>query len=124
MPPGFGGPTSGTSNLGFFEEEGNSETSGSSGFSAIYIFQKDKMSDKEIEMTKGISNETVCNYFYAVFIIVSILAGIGLINDLFVASRVRPSIGIPIALRAIVVLTLAVANTLFLYIMCARSLLK
>jgi hypothetical protein len=82
------------------------------------------MSDKEIETTKGISNETVCNYFYALFIIVSILAGLGLINDVRIGMMLRPSMGIPIIARAVVVLTLAVANSLFLYIMCARSLLK
>jgi hypothetical protein len=82
------------------------------------------MSDKEIEMTKGISNETVCNYFYALFIILSILAGLALVNDVFVVSRVKASIGVPILVRSVIVLTLAVANSLFLYIMCARSLLK
>ena len=82
------------------------------------------MSDKEIETTKGISNETVCNYFYALFIIVSILAGLALINDVRIGMSVRASVGIPIIARAVVVLALAVANSLFLYIMCARSLLK
>jgi len=85
---------------------------------------KYKMSDKEIETTKGISNETVCNYFYVLFIIVSILAGLGLINDVRIGMMLRPSMGIPLILRSVVVLSLAVANTLFLYIMCARSLLK
>lgn len=82
------------------------------------------MSDREIETTKGISNETVCNYFYVLFIIVSILAGLALINDVRIGMMIRPSMGIPLILRSVVVLSLAVANTLFLYIMCARSLLK
>jgi len=82
------------------------------------------MSDREIETTKGISNETVCNYFYVLFIIVSILAGLGLINDVRIGMMLRPSMGIPLILRSVVVLALAVANSLFLYIMCARSLLK
>lgn len=82
------------------------------------------MGDKEIETTKGISNETVCNYFYALFIIVSILAGLALINDVRIGMMIRPSMGIPLILRSVVVLALAVANSLFLYIMCARSLLK
>lgn len=82
------------------------------------------MGDKEIEMTKSISNETVCNYFFAVFIIVSVLAGLGLIFDVRLGLSTRASIGIPLIARSIVVLTLAVANTLFLYVMCARSLLK
>jgi hypothetical protein len=82
------------------------------------------MSDKEIELTKGISNETVCNYFLAFFIIVSILAGSSLLYVLWVASRVKGSIGGPLVLQSIVSVALAVANSLFLYVMCARSLLK
>ncbi len=82
------------------------------------------MSDKEIEMTKGISNETVCNYFFAFFIIASVAAGIVLISDVALASRMRGMSGISLALRSIVVFGLAVANSLFLYVMCARSLLK
>lgn len=82
------------------------------------------MSDREIETTKGISNETVCNYFFALFIIASILAGVALINDVRVGMSLKASYGIPLILRSVVVLTLAVANSLFLYVMCARSLLK
>ena len=82
------------------------------------------MSDKEIDLTKGISNETVCNYFLAFFIIVSVFAGISLLYVLWVASKVRGSIGGPIVLQSIVSVAIAVANSLFLYVMCARSLLK
>ena len=82
------------------------------------------MSDKEIDLTKGIPNETVCNYFLAFFIIVSVFAGISLLYVLWVASKVRGSIGGPIVLQSIVSVAIAVANSLFLYVMCARSLLK
>ena len=81
------------------------------------------MTDKEIETTKGISNETVCNYFYALFIIISILAGLSLASDIALTIR-KPSVGWMFLLRTIVVFSLAVANSLFLYIMCARTLLK
>lgn len=81
------------------------------------------MTDKEIETTKGISNETVCNYFYALFIIISILAGLSLASDISLTIR-KPSVGWMFLLRTIVVFSLAVANSLFLYIMCARTLLK
>ena len=82
------------------------------------------MSDKEIELTKGVSNETVCNYFLAFFILVSILAGGSFLYVVWVASRVKGSIGAPLVLQSLVSVTLAIANSLFLYVMCARSLLK
>jgi hypothetical protein len=82
------------------------------------------MSDKEIELTKGISNETVCNYFLAFFILVSILAGGSFLYVVWVASRVKGSIGAPLVLQSLVSVALAIANSLFLYVMCARSLLK
>lgn len=82
------------------------------------------MSDKEIELTKGISNETVCNYFLAFFILVSIFAGGSLVYVLWIASTIRGSIGAPLVLQSIVSVAIAIANSLFLYVMCARSLLK
>ena len=82
------------------------------------------MGDKEIEMTKGISNETVCNYFFAFFILASILAGLALISDVVAASNMRGGYGISLVVRSVLVFGLAVANSLFLYVMCARSLLK
>jgi hypothetical protein len=82
------------------------------------------MSDKEIELTKGISNETVCNYFLVFFVIVSVFAGISLLYVLWAASKVRASIGGPIVLQSIMSVAIAIANSLFLYVMCARSLLK
>ncbi len=82
------------------------------------------MSDKEIELTKGISNETVCTYFLVFFILVSIFAGGSFVYVLWVASTIRGSIGGPLVLQSLVSATLAIANSLFLYVMCARSLLK
>lgn len=81
------------------------------------------MTDKEIETTKGISNETVCNYFYVLFIIISVIAGLSVASDIALTIR-KPSVGWVFLLRTLVVFSLAVANSLFLYIMCARSLLK
>ncbi len=82
------------------------------------------MSNKEVELTKGIPNETVCSYFYAMFIVISAVSGIAFLYSLWTVSKIKASIGIPLALQAVVTFAIAVANSLFLYVMCARSLLK
>lgn len=80
-------------------------------------------SKSEGELTKGISNETVCQYFYVVFFIVAILAAIAVAMDLWVMTK-RPAVGFAMLLRSAPVLILSVMNSLFLYILCARTLLK
>jgi hypothetical protein len=78
---------------------------------------------KETEFTKGISNETVCMYFYWVFFAVAVLAAISVGADFLVMSK-RPALGFSMLLRSAPVLILSVTNALFLYILCARTLLK
>ncbi len=80
-------------------------------------------SKAEGELTKGISNETICQYFYVVFFIVAVLAGIAVAMDLWVMTK-RPGVGLAMLLRSAPVLILSVMNSLFLYILCARTLLK
>ncbi len=74
--------------------------------------------DKESEATKKISDETICNYFYIMFVVVAVLAGIALLGDLYTIARV-PRMGLWILLRSLPVLALAVLNALF-----TRALLK
>ncbi len=80
-------------------------------------------SKAEGELTKGISNETICQYFYVVFFVVAVLAGIAVAMDLWVMTK-RPAVGLSMLLRSAPVLILSVMNSLFLYILCARTLLK
>jgi hypothetical protein len=80
-------------------------------------------SKAEGELTKGISNETICQYFYVVFFVVAVLAGIAVAMDLWVMTK-RPAVGLTMLLRSAPVLILSVMNSLFLYILCARTLLK
>jgi hypothetical protein len=77
----------------------------------------------ESETTKKISNETVCGYFYMVFVAVSILASITVVMDLWVMSK-NPRLGITMLTRSVLILAISVANALFMYILCARTLLK
>ncbi len=80
-------------------------------------------SKQEPEFTKGISNETICQYFYIVFFVVAILAGLAVAMDLWVMTK-RPAVGLSMLLRSAPVLVLSVMNSLFLYILCSRTLLK
>lgn len=80
-------------------------------------------SKSEGDFTKGISNETVCQYFYWVFFVVAILAAIAVAMDLWVMTK-KPAVGLAMLLRSAPVLILSVMNSLFLYILCARTLLK
>ncbi len=80
-------------------------------------------SKSEGELTKGISNETICQYFYVVFFIVAVLAGLAVAMDLWAMTK-RPAVGFAMLLRSAPVLILSVMNSLFLYILCARTLLK
>jgi len=78
---------------------------------------------KETEFTKGISNETVCGYFYIVFFVVALLAAISVGADVLLMAK-RPALGFSMLLRSAPVLILSITNALFLYILCARTLLK
>ncbi len=77
----------------------------------------------EVEWTKGIKTETVCQYFYVLFFLIAVYAGIVVLVDLYLVVK-APRVGWGAVLRTVPMLALAVANTLFLYILCARSLLK
>lgn len=78
---------------------------------------------KETDLTKGISNETVCTYFYVMFFIVAVFAGIAVLLDVAVMVK-RPAAGVQLLLRSAPALVIAVLNALFLYVVCARALLK
>jgi hypothetical protein len=80
-------------------------------------------STKEPEWTKGIKTETICQYFYVLFFIVAVYAGLILLADLYLVVK-APKVGWGATLRTLPVLAIAVANALFLYLLCARSLLK
>lgn len=77
----------------------------------------------EGDLTKGISNETVCMYFYWMFFIVAVIAGLAVGADVLIMTK-RPALGFSMLLRSAPILALSVTNALFLYILCARTLLK
>jgi hypothetical protein len=80
-------------------------------------------SKTEGDLTKGISNETICSYFYVMFFIVAVIATLAVGADLLIMTK-RPALGLSMLLRSAPVLILSLLNTLFLYVLCARTLLK
>jgi len=75
----------------------------------------------EPEATKGISNDTIETYYYVIFWLVAISAGLVVLFELYVMS-VSPKRGFYMFLRSAPALTLGVVNALFLYIISARAL--
>jgi hypothetical protein len=78
------------------------------------------MSDtKEVDWTKGIASETVCQYFYVVFFIIA-----GISTAILIRYLMIPKLGPTMALAVLPSMLIAILNALFFYIVCARSLLK
>ena len=75
----------------------------------------------ESELTKKISNDTIETYYYVIFWLVAITAGIVVLFELYVMS-VSPKRGFNMFLRSAPALILGVVNALFLYIISARAL--
>jgi hypothetical protein len=79
----------------------------------------------EPNWTKQISSETVCNFFFAFYVIYAIFAGISLLGlvGLFVFSSKMPK-GVLISQSLWGLITLGIATTmaLFHYLICDRAL--
>lgn len=80
-------------------------------------------SKTETQLTQGISNETICGYFYTMFWIVVALSVFVVGVDVWVMTK-RPAAGFSMLLRSAPTLAIALVNTLFMYTLCARTLLK
>jgi hypothetical protein len=79
--------------------------------------------ESEPDWTKSISSSTVCMYFYVMFFFVAVVSGLAVGIDL-VTMTTRPKLGLMMLARSLPTLAIATLNALFLYILCARSLLK
>jgi len=75
----------------------------------------------ESELTKKVSNDTVETYYYVLFWVVAVLAGLVILMELYVLA-VSPKRGVALLLRTAPTLILGVVNALFLYILSARAL--
>lgn len=75
----------------------------------------------ESEVTKGISNDTIETYYYVVFWLVAITAGIVIVFEVYVMT-ISPKRGFNMFLRSAPALILGVVNAMFLYILSVRTL--
>jgi hypothetical protein len=75
----------------------------------------------ESEVTKGVSNDTVETYYYVMFWLVAITAGIVVLFELYIMT-ISPKRGFNMFLRSAPALILGVVNAMFLYILSARAL--
>jgi hypothetical protein len=75
----------------------------------------------ESELTKKVSNDTVETYYFVLFWIVAVLAGLVILMELYVLA-VSPKRGVALLLRTAPTLILGVANAFFLYILSVRAL--
>ena len=82
-----------------------------------------KKQQQEADWTKSIPSETICQYFYVIFFIIAVVAGLTLLGDIYIIYK-NPRVGFSFLLRSLLPLALAVTNGLFMYVMCARALLK
>ena len=75
---------------------------------------------------KDIKDETVCDYFYVIFVAVVVIAVLQLVTMISGAFIMKGSMGMRVVLFLMGLLPLAfmIANSLFLYILCDRSLLE
>ena len=75
----------------------------------------------ESELTKKISNDTIETYYYVIFWVVAVSAGLVVLFELYIMT-VSPKRGFNMFLRSAPALILGVVNALFLYIISARAL--
>lgn len=81
------------------------------------------MPETEKEFAKGISNETLCQYFFVMFVVITAFVGLVLLVDIWTL-RKRPGVLMSVLFRSLPGFALAIVNSLFLYLLCSRSLLK
>lgn len=75
----------------------------------------------ESDVTKGVSNDTVETYYYVIFWLVAITAGLVVLFELYIMT-ISPKRGFNMFLRSAPALILGVVNAMFLYILSVRAL--
>ena len=75
----------------------------------------------ESDLTKNIPNESISQFYWVLFIGVSILAGIVVVLDIYLLT-VNTNAGLSMLIRSVPVLVIAVTNMLFMHVLSARAL--
>jgi hypothetical protein len=71
----------------------------------------------------SIPSSSICQYFYIMFFIVALFAGLVVVADLYVIVSSKGRRGYDMLFRSIVMFIIPVVNALFLYLLCIRSIL-
>ncbi len=79
---------------------------------------------REPSWVAKISSKSVCTYFYVMFLLIAAAAGIVVLWDLWQVVSSGGRRGFHALYRSVLMFTLPVLNALFMYILCARSLLE
>ena len=82
------------------------------------------MSMYEPAWMRSISSNTVCTFFFVLFLLLAAGAGITVLLDLLVIFQSGGKQGWRLLMTSVLMMTLPVVNALFMYILCARSLLE
>lgn len=73
---------------------------------------------------KSITSSNICRYFYLMFGLVALLAGFVVLSDLYIIVASKGRTGWGLLIRSVLAFAIPVINALFLYILCARSILS
>jgi len=73
---------------------------------------------------ESIPSAAICQYFFVMFGLIAVLAGLVLVADLYLIVKSGGRSGWGLLIRSILAFVLPFVNALFLYILCSRSLLE
>jgi hypothetical protein len=79
--------------------------------------------DSEPDWMKQITSSTVCRYFYIMFGLIAVLAGFVVVSDVYLILSSRGKQGWMLLVRSLLAFAIPLINSLFIYILCSRSLL-
>lgn len=71
----------------------------------------------------SISSSSICQYFYVMFFVVALFAGLVVVSDVYTIVATRGRRGFDMLFRSVIAFIIPVVNALFLYLLCARSIL-
>ena len=73
---------------------------------------------------QAVPSAAICQYFFVMFGLIAIIAGLVVLGDLVLILKSSGRTGWGLLLRSILAFALPFVNALFLYIICSRSLLE
>lgn len=73
---------------------------------------------------ESIPSAAICQYFFVMFGLIAVIAGLVVLGDLVLILKSGGRTGWGLLVRSILAFALPFVNALFLYILCSRSLLE